>query len=129
MVDLVSYMFDADRVLERAHTSYVETVPFRLIAAFTMFEFVFLLVCFGVTWIPVAGVMFPLPFFLLIAIRHHLLPKMVEPQYLRELDAAEYEEVEGAPQRSLSFSFRVRFLPKSLFFYKIKKFAKYGKIE
>ncbi|XP_042061887.1 boron transporter 4-like isoform X1 [Salvia splendens] len=81
-------------VLEQFHASYVETVPFRHIAAFTIFEFLFLIVCFGVTWIPVAGVLFPLPFFLLIAIRQHLLPKIVQPQYLRELDAAEYEEVE-----------------------------------
>lgn len=98
-----------NRVLEQVHASYVETVPFRHIAAFTIFEFLFLGVCFGVTWIPVAGVLFPLPFFLLIAIRQHLLPKIFPSQYLRELDAAEYEEFEGTLQRSLSLSLRVRF--------------------
>lgn len=102
-------MYNVDRALEQFHASYVETVPNRYIAAFTFFEFLFLIVCFGVTWIPLAGVLFPLPFFLLIAIRQHLLPKIIQPQYLRELDAAEYEEIEGTSQCSLSLSLRVRF--------------------
>ena len=42
-----------------------------------------------------AGILFPLPFFLMILIRQHLLPKFFEPNDLRELDAAEYEELEG----------------------------------
>ncbi|KAG6422223.1 hypothetical protein SASPL_118788 [Salvia splendens] len=93
-------------VLEQFHASYVETVPFRHIAAFTLFEFLFLIVCFGVTWIPVVGVLFPLPFFLLIAIQQHLFPKIIQSQYLRELDVAEYEENEGTSQCSLGLSLR-----------------------
>lgn len=95
------------RVLEGVHASFVESVPFRCIAIFTIFQFVYLLVVFGVTWIPIAGILFPLPFFLLISIRQHLLPKFLHPRHLQELDAAEYEEIAGAPQRALSFSFRV----------------------
>lgn len=92
-----------ERVLEGVHASFVETVPFKNIAAFTLFQFVYLLICFGITWIPIAGILFPVPFFLLISIREHLLPKLFQPQHLHELDAAEYEEIAGAPQRSHSF--------------------------
>ncbi|KAK4373141.1 hypothetical protein RND71_008525 [Anisodus tanguticus] len=92
------------KVLEGVHASFVESVPFRYIAIFTVFQFVFLVVCFGVTWIPIAGILFPLPFFLLISIRQHLLPKLFYPRHLQELDAAEYEEIAGSPQRALSFS-------------------------
>ncbi|XP_070027475.1 boron transporter 4-like isoform X2 [Nicotiana sylvestris] len=93
------------KVLKGMHASFVETVPFKYIAIFTVFQFVFLLVCFGVTWIPIAGILFPLPFFILISIRQHLLPKLFHPRHLQELDAAEYGEFAGSPQRALSFSF------------------------
>ncbi|CAK9164830.1 unnamed protein product [Ilex paraguariensis] len=94
------------KVLERVHASFVESVPFRYIITFTLFQFVYFLVCFGMTWIPIAGILFPVPFFLLISIRQHILPKLFQQHHLRELDAAEYEEVVGAPQRSLSLSFK-----------------------
>ena len=107
---------DLDRVLEGSHASFVETVPFKYIAIFTIFQAVYLLICFGVTWIPIAGILFPAPFFLLITIREKLLPKLFQPQHLQELDASEYEEIAGAPQRSRSISFTVCFLfPFSLF--------------
>ncbi|XP_059642457.1 probable boron transporter 7 [Cornus florida] len=96
------------KVLEGAHLSFVESVPFKYIAWFTLFQFVYLLVCFGVTWIPVAGILFPLPFFLLISIRQHALPKLFPHQHLQELDAAEYEEIIGIPVRSRSLSLRER---------------------
>ncbi|XP_074285211.1 boron transporter 4-like isoform X1 [Silene latifolia] len=96
------------RVLQEAHASYVESVPFKSIAAFTIFQFVYLLVCFGVTWIPIAGILFPLPFFFLISIRQHILPKMFHPFHLQELDAAEYEEIAGAPRRAVSLPFQER---------------------
>ncbi|XP_060205631.1 boron transporter 4-like [Lycium barbarum] len=94
------------KILAVFHASFMESVPFRCIAIFTVFQLVYLLVIFGVTWIPIAGILFPLPFFLLISIRQHLLPKLFHPRHLQELDAAEYEEIAGAPQRALSFSFR-----------------------
>ncbi|GMN45190.1 hypothetical protein TIFTF001_014393 [Ficus carica] len=96
------------KVLEGSHASYVESVPFKYIALFTIFQLVYLLICFGVTWIPVAGILFPLPFFLLIAIRERLLPKLFQPKHLQELDASEYEEISGAPQRLLSISLTER---------------------
>jgi len=86
--------------LEGDHASFVESVPYRYIVFFTLFQFVYFLVCFGVTWIPIAGILFPLPFFLLIALRQHILPKLFKPHHLRELDAAEYEEIVAAPNRS-----------------------------
>ncbi|GAV65978.1 HCO3_cotransp domain-containing protein [Cephalotus follicularis] len=92
------------KVLEGVHASFVEAVPFKYIAIFTLVQFVYLLVCFGVTWIPLAGILFPLPFFLLISIRQHILPKLFSPHHLQELDAAEYEEITGAPKLSLNCS-------------------------
>ncbi|KAG0496529.1 hypothetical protein HPP92_001220 [Vanilla planifolia] len=40
-----------DRVLEDHHATFVETVPFKTIAAFTLFQTTYLLLCFGITWI------------------------------------------------------------------------------
>jgi len=83
------------KVLEGAHASFVESVPFNIISAFTLFQLIYLLLVFGMTWIPMAGILFPLLFFFLIVIREHLIPKYFDPAHLRELDAAEYEELEG----------------------------------
>ncbi|KAL6331216.1 hypothetical protein AAG906_009644 [Vitis piasezkii] len=94
------------KVLEGVHASFVESVPFKYIFMFTLFQFVYLLVCFGVTWIPIAGILFPLPFFLLITIRQHVLPKLFHPHDLQELDAAEYEEIAGVWSHSRSFKFK-----------------------
>ncbi|MCI14037.1 boron transporter 4-like, partial [Trifolium medium] len=90
------------KLLEGHHASFVESVPIRYIIFFTIFQCVYFMVCFGVTWIPIAGILFPLPFFLLILVRQYILPKMFSPHHLRELDAAEYEEIVGAPRLSLS---------------------------
>ncbi|KAL6985322.1 putative boron transporter 6, partial [Sarracenia purpurea var. burkii] len=92
------------KVLEGVHASFVESVPFRYIVTFTLFQLVYFLVCYGITWIPIAGIMFPVPFFLLISIREHLLPKFFPPHHLQELDAAEYEEIDGLPLHKRSFS-------------------------
>ncbi|XP_028779114.1 boron transporter 4-like [Neltuma alba] len=89
------------RVLKGDHASFLETVPVRAIIHFTLFQFVYLLVCFGVTWIPIAGILFPLPFFLMIPIRQFILPKLFNSRHLKELDSAEYEEIVGTP--GLSF--------------------------
>nr|XP_043614477.1 boron transporter 4-like [Erigeron canadensis] len=91
------------KVFEKVHASFVEFVPFRRIVIFTIFQIVYLLVCYGVTWIPIAGILFPIPFFLLIIIRQHILPKLFQLNHLRELDAAEYEEIVGSPTRTPSF--------------------------
>ncbi|CAH1442565.1 unnamed protein product [Lactuca virosa] len=94
------------KVLERVHASFVESVPYRTIVMFTIFQIVYFLTCFGVTWIPIAGILFPVPFFLLITIRQHILPKLFHPYHLSELDAAEYEEIVGGPSRHTSFNLR-----------------------
>ncbi|XP_052209086.1 probable boron transporter 7 [Diospyros lotus] len=94
------------KVLAGVHASFVETVPFKYIASFTLFQLAYFLVCFGITWIPIAGILFPLPFFILISIREHILPKFFSQQHLHELDAAEYEESAGVPMRSGSLSCR-----------------------
>ncbi|XP_038696811.1 boron transporter 4-like [Tripterygium wilfordii] len=99
------------KVLEGDHASFVESVPFKATAVFTLFQFFYFLVCFGVTWIPIAGILFPLPFFLLITIRQHILPKFFHANDLRELDAAEYEEIAGAPKRNRSLSIKDKDTP------------------
>ncbi|GER33330.1 HCO3- transporter family [Striga asiatica] len=96
------------RIIEDFHASFVESVPFKYILMFTLFQIVYFLLCFGITWIPIAGILFPLPFFLLISIREHLLPKIFPHRHLQELDAAEYEEIIGYSVRTKSLSFKHR---------------------
>ncbi|XP_010526199.1 PREDICTED: probable boron transporter 7 [Tarenaya hassleriana] len=91
------------KVLEGLHASFLEIVPSKSIVAFTLF---IPLVCYGVTWIPVGGILFPLPFFFLIAVRQYILPKLFDPTHLQVLDSSEYEEIIGVPQRNPSFTYR-----------------------
>ncbi|KAG9131471.1 hypothetical protein Leryth_015305 [Lithospermum erythrorhizon] len=85
------------KVLEEDHATFVETVPFKTIAAFTLFQATYLLMCFGLTWIPLAGVLFPLLIMLLVPVRQFLLPKFFKGAHLQDLDAAEYEEAPALP--------------------------------
>ncbi|KAL8215898.1 hypothetical protein R6Q57_022735 [Mikania cordata] len=80
------------KVLEEHHVTFVETVPFKTVAIFTIFQTVYLLACFGITWIPIASVLFPLLIMLLVPARQYLLPKIFKGAHLQDLDAAEYEE-------------------------------------
>ncbi|KAL6501925.1 putative boron transporter 7 [Orobanche gracilis] len=99
------------KVIEEFHASFVESVPFKYIFMFTLFQIAYFLICFGITWIPIAGILFPLPFFLLISIREHLLPKVFPARHLQELDAAEYEEIIGHSVRARSLSLTNREAP------------------
>lgn len=85
------------KVLEEHHASFVETVPFKTIAAFTIFQTAYLLVCFGLTWLPIAGVLFPLMIMLLVPVRQYFLPKLFKGAHLTDLDAADYEEYPAVP--------------------------------
>ena len=96
------------KVYQGFHASFVESVPFKYIFLFTLFQIAYFLVCFGITWIPIAGILFPLPFFLLISIREHILPKLFPTDYLQQLDASEYEEVIGHSFRTRSLSLKDR---------------------
>ncbi|KAF8390433.1 hypothetical protein HHK36_024959 [Tetracentron sinense] len=80
------------KVFEEYHATFVETVPFKAIVTFTLFQTMYLLVCFGITWIPKAGVLFPLLIMLLIPVRQYVLPIFFKGAHLQDLDAAEYEE-------------------------------------
>lgn len=95
------------RILEGNHESFVETVPFKVIASFTIFQILYLLMCFGITWIPIAGILFPIPFFVMIFIRQNVLPRFFSAHDLQELDAAEYEEIVGATNREIPPILRV----------------------
>ncbi|KAG2288158.1 hypothetical protein Bca52824_047762 [Brassica carinata] len=85
------------KVLEDNHATFVETVPFKTIAMFTIFQTTYLLICFGLTWIPIAGVMFPLMIMFLIPVRQYILPRFFKGAHLQDLDAAEYEEAPALP--------------------------------
>ncbi|KAK1316189.1 putative boron transporter 2 [Acorus calamus] len=85
------------KVLEEYHASFIETVPFKTMAAFTIFQTIYLLICFGTTWIPIAGVLFPLMIMLLVPVRQYVLPKLFKGAHLQDLDAAEYEESPALP--------------------------------
>ncbi|XP_038682318.1 LOW QUALITY PROTEIN: boron transporter 1-like [Tripterygium wilfordii] len=85
------------KVLEDYHATFVETVPFKTIATFTMFQTTYLLACFGLTWVPIAGLMFPLMIMILVPIRQYFLPKFFKGVHLQDLDAAEYEEAPALP--------------------------------
>jgi hypothetical protein len=85
------------KVLEDTHATFVETVPFKAIATFTIFQTAYLLVCFGLTWVPIAGVMFPLMIMLLVPARQYLLPMFFKGAHLHDLDAAEFEEAPPLP--------------------------------
>ncbi|RZC59181.1 hypothetical protein C5167_006481 [Papaver somniferum] len=80
------------KVLTEYHATFIERVPFRSIATFTIFQTVYLLLCFGITWIPLAGVLFPLLIMLLVPVRQYILPNFFKAAHLQDLDAAEYEE-------------------------------------
>lgn len=85
------------KVLEDYHATFVETVPFKTIATFTLFQTVYLLLCFGITWVPIAGVLFPLLIMLLVPVRQYMLPKFFKGVHLQDLDAADYEEAPAVP--------------------------------
>ncbi|KAL8142658.1 hypothetical protein V2J09_015690 [Rumex salicifolius] len=85
------------KVLEEYHATFVETVPFKSIAVFTVFQTLYLLVCFGITWVPIAGVLFPMMIMLLVPVRQYVLPKFFKGAHLQDLDAAEYEESPALP--------------------------------
>ncbi|OAY62552.1 putative boron transporter 2 [Ananas comosus] len=85
------------KVLEKYHATFVETVPFKTITWFTLFQTAYLLVCFGITWIPIAGVLFPMMIMLLVPVRQYILPKLFKGAHLTDLDAAEYEESPAIP--------------------------------
>lgn len=85
------------KVLEDYHATFVETVPFKTIATFTLFQTSYLLICFGLTWVPIAGLLFPLMIMLLVPVRQYILPKFFKGVHLQDLDAAEYEETPAIP--------------------------------
>ncbi|KAI7990098.1 putative boron transporter 2 [Camellia lanceoleosa] len=85
------------KVLEEYHTTFVETVPFKTIVTFTIFQTTYLLICFGITWVPIAGLLFPLMIMLLVPVRQYFLPKFFKGAHLQDLDAAEYEEAPALP--------------------------------
>lgn len=127
LVNFVLISVFSRRILEGSHASFVESVPYKTIATFTVLQFLYFAICYGLTWIPIGGILFPLPFFLLIAIRERLLPKLFDANYLQELDASEYEEIIGAPHNiPLMVKFYHPFINFSMFFIPINLIKYYS---
>lgn len=76
---LICEVLSACRLLEQGHAPWVEIVSFKAVAGFTIFQLVYLLVVYGITWIPIAGFLFPLPIIALIPARALILPKVARP--------------------------------------------------
>ncbi|KAI8108658.1 hypothetical protein M9435_005075 [Picochlorum sp. BPE23] len=83
--------------LEEQHVAFLETVPFKVIAAFTALQTVIVLGIYGITWAGVAGVLFPIPIMLLVPFRQYIMPKMFNAVYLEELDKLTEEEAGPLP--------------------------------
>ncbi|KAH7414998.1 hypothetical protein KP509_14G022700 [Ceratopteris richardii] len=79
------------KILEESGQSKLLDIPFQTVVFFTIFQTVYLLLCFGVTWIPVAGVLFPIFIMLLVPIRSHILPNFFDAGHLEKLDPIKYE--------------------------------------
>lgn len=83
--------------LEEQHVAFLETVPFKVIAAFTALQAFIVLGIYGITWAGVAGVLFPIPIMLLVPFRQYIMPKMFNTVYLEELDKLTEEEAGPLP--------------------------------
>lgn len=83
--------------LEKGHAPFLETVPFPVIAKFTIFQLLLLLIVYGITWAGIAGVLFPIPIMLLVPVRQFLMPRMFDAGHLEELDATQQEILEPLP--------------------------------
>lgn len=82
-------------VLKKPHMAFLETVPMKIIMRFTLLQLVALGICYGITWAGVVGIMFPVFIMALVPVREYILPRFFELRDLQELDALEYEVVEG----------------------------------
>jgi len=85
------------KVFEKPHVAFLETVPFKVIATFTIIQVVIVLGIYGLTWAGIAGVLFPIPIMLLVPFRQYILPRIFDPQYLEELDKTTEEETGPLP--------------------------------
>lgn len=94
---ITSFIVSYFRTSETGHSMFMHTVPLKVTAMFTVFQLVYLVSCYGITWIPIGGVLFPVLIVLLIPVRQFLLPRFFKREYLQELDSAEYEEVAPLP--------------------------------
>lgn len=85
------------KVFEKPHLAFLETVPFNVVATFTILQVVIVLGIYGLTWAGIAGVLFPIPIMLLVPFRQYILPRIFHPGYLDELDKTAEEETGPLP--------------------------------
>lgn len=79
-------------IYQQGHAPYIETVPFKVIAWFTLLQTALLVAVYGLTWAGIAGILFPVPIMLLVPFRQWIMPRMFKPVYLEELDKMNTEE-------------------------------------
>lgn len=81
------------KLLSEGHVAFLETVPFKAIAFFTVLQFIGLAAVYVVSsWTGIVGVIFPVMIMALVPIRRYIMPYIFSSHTLHELDAAEYEE-------------------------------------
>jgi len=76
-----------DEALHDVHHPYLESVPLRVVHAFTIFQFAWLAGVWGlIEFAGIAGVAFPVAIVLLIPVRMYILPRVMKPEHLAALD-------------------------------------------
>jgi hypothetical protein len=85
--------------LEKEHVAFLEIVPFKVIAGFTILQDLIVLGIYGLTWAGIAGVLFPIPIMLLVPFRQYIMPKIFNATYLEELDKSTEEEAPALSHR------------------------------
>ena len=80
--------------LQGPHCLYLETVKFPSIVIFTLIQFGCVLVIWAITvWTGLFGISFPLWIMALVPLRAFLLPKILRPEHLSDLDAESVVEI------------------------------------
>ncbi|KAL3150270.1 Boron transporter 1 [Trebouxia sp. C0010 RCD-2024] len=88
------------KLLREGQVPFVETVQFRVIAAFTLLQFVGLAAVYVVSSrTGIVGVIFPVMIMALVPIRQYIMPRLFSRQTLHALDAAEYEAAPPVDQQ------------------------------
>lgn len=81
------------RRVAHEHGSYLTTVPFPVIARFTVLQLAYTMAIWAlVTWAGIAGIAFPLPIMALVPLRLYVLPRLFRPEYLEALDPLRQED-------------------------------------
>ena len=77
------------------HNLYLDTVPLPTVLRFTALQVVGVLVCYGVTWAGVVGVIFPLFIMMLVPFRKTVMKRWFAAEHLAVLDPLVEGDLDG----------------------------------